>query len=514
MTQRFNRTLNTKRNILFGLFNKAVTMVFPFLIRSIIIQKLGAEYLGLNSLFSSILQVLNLTELGFSNAVVYSMYKPVAENNYSLIGFLLNYYKKIYRLLGMIMFGMGLCILPLLKCLISGSYPNDINLYFVFLVFLTNTSLSYIFFGYKISVFNAYQRNDLISFASSVSLSLMYVGQIIILILFKNYYIYIILMPVFTVIQNFIIALIYKKYFNQIKCQGYIDDYMKQEIRIKISGLIVTKICGVTRNSLDNIFISAFLGLTITAIYGNYYYIMSALIAILIVISDSMLAGVGNSIVVDSKENNYKMFRKINFLYLWIVGWCTISLFCLYQPFMKLWVGSSLMFSYLEVFGFSLYFYVLEMGVIRGLFSDAAALWWENRFRAIAESTANIVLNYLLVKSFGVIGVIMATTISLLLINFGLGSQIIFEKYFKNGQVTSFFKEQAFYFGITAINCCITFYISSKVPDTSIIMFFIKIIICFVVPNIIYLVVYYKTDIYKESIEWIKGKLNFRFVTH
>ena len=124
-----SRTKNTVRNIVTGALSKFVMLIFPFIIRTIIIRKLGSEYLGLSSLFTSILQVLNLAELGFSSAITFSMYKPLADNDKDMVCALLNMFKKIYRIVGVVIILIGLVLLPFLKSLIHGSYPEDINLY-------------------------------------------------------------------------------------------------------------------------------------------------------------------------------------------------------------------------------------------------------------------------------------------------------------------------------------------------------------------------------------------------
>ena len=134
-----SRTRNAIRNVLSGILNKSILLLFPFLIRSILIKTLGAEYLGLSSLFTSILQVLNLAELGFGSAIIFSLYKPISVGDKVTISALLNLYKKIYRIIGILVFFTGLIILPFLKYLINGGYPQDINIYILYILYIYNT---------------------------------------------------------------------------------------------------------------------------------------------------------------------------------------------------------------------------------------------------------------------------------------------------------------------------------------------------------------------------------------
>ena len=500
---KLEKTKNARRNILFGILNKVITMFLPFVVRSVIIYALSAEYLGLNSLFSSILQVLNLTELGFSSAIVYSMYKPIAENDDETICALLNFYRKIYFIIGCVVLSLGLLLLPFLDKLINGDVPDNINIYILYLCYLVNTVLSYMMFAYRSSLLNAHQRTDIISNINTITLGSMYFLQIIVLIATKNYYTYVLMMPAFTILNNLIVAAVSRKYYPQYECKGKLDSTLISGIKKQTAGLMVNKICAVSRNSLDNIFVSTFLGLAATAMYGNYYYIMNAIIAILMVVSNGLLAGVGNSIVTEPPEKNYSDLNKINFVYMWFAGWCTICLICLYQPFMKLWVGEKLMFPNVVAIAFGIYFYALEMGVVRGVYSDAAGLWWENRYRAIVETIANLILNYILVKCFGILGIIVATLISLLVINFGFGSQIVFKYYFKNKKLHEYFIYQMYYAFVTLVLGGATYYIVNSIKTDGVVGLALKFLICCCVPNILYVLAYHKTNEYKIAMPWI-----------
>lgn len=504
---KLDRSKNVFRNMTYGLINKFVTLFLPFLIRTVLIRTIGMEYAGLNSLFSSILQVLNLSELGFSSAVVYSMYKPIAENNESEVCALLSFYRKVYRIIGTVILIVGLIIIPILPNLVADGYPKGINIYILYIIYLINTVISYYLFAYKGAILNAFQRVDIVSNILTVTQGLMNLIQIIVLLIFKNYYVYVIWMPIFTIINNILTSYYSNKLFPQYKCKGRVSEEQINDMKFKVAGLMVNKLCITTRNTFDSVFISAFMGLTVNAIYGNYYYIMNAVVGLISIISNGMLAGVGNSIETETIDKNYKDLKKFNFLYMWLSGWCAICLLCLMQPFMIFWMGSKNVFSIGVVILMCLYFYVLKMGDMRGLYSDATGLWWQNRYRAIIESILNVILNFTLVQVWGIYGIIIATLISLFFVNFLGGSGIVFKYYFKNNKLKEFLLNHLLYFLVTLINACITYLLINAVNYNGILGLIIKGVLCIFIPNIIYFSIYFNNTQCKKYIDWILKSL-------
>lgn len=503
------RTKNAKRNIKMGLVNRVLLIIMPFISRTVIIDKLGAEYLGINSLFTSILQVLNMSELGFSSAVVYSLYKPIAEDDYETIGALLKYYRKIYRIIGLVILCLGLVISPFLGYFISGQIPKGINIYIVFFIYVINTSISYWLYSYKSVIPSALQREDINSFINTITQVSLYILQILVLTLFVNYYVYLLLMPLITVINNLMLAYQVKTKFPKFKEYGVITDRERKGIKEKIYGLLIDKICGVSRNSFDNIFLSMFLGLKATAMYSNYYTVMNGVIMLSMVFLSSIVAGIGNKILTDSVRDNYRDMRRMIFVYMWLASWSSISLLCLYQPFMKIWMGDDFMLSNLCVVLLALYFYILKVGDIRSAYSDALGLWWENRYRAIIETLTNIFLNYLLGKLFGIYGIIIATMISLLVINFGYGSQILFNNYYRDRKkVAQYYRDHLKYFITTVFAGFVTYKLCVFINTGDWMNLILRSAICVSVPNFILLIVYCKFEIFKDAIPWVLNIIN------
>lgn len=503
----FQRSQNAIRNIMGGLLNRLVSLVLPFAERTVFLYTLGASYLGLNSLYISMLQILNLAEFGIGSAIVYSMYQPVAQNNKELVCALLGLYRKIYRLIGCTILVLGIGIIPFLNQVISQDVPNDVDIHLAYLLFLLNTVIGYFAFSYKESILNAFQRTDIISNISSCTKILQCFIQIYILLASDNYYLYLLVMPMVTLINNIITNHIVNKKFPEYICCGIVPKEIKNDIRQKVFGLFITRICGTTRNALDSICISAFIGLLVNAIYSNYLYVIVAVTTVFNAIGGAIIPTIGNSMVQYDSEKNHNDMRQINFIYMFLSGWATICILCLIQPFMYIWAGSNLLFSFDVAILLVMYFYLLRMGDIRAVYSDAAGLWWESRYRAIIESLMNIVLNIVLVNILGVYGVILATLISLFVVNFCWGSKIVFDYYFKNDKIIDFYKAHFRYLVVNTMVAAITYGICNIVSVNMYIDFIYRVLVCATVPFFLYRMILIRLDEFNEAMSWLLGHI-------
>lgn len=508
---KLERSKNAKRNGFWGIISNVVAILLPFAVRTILIKELGADYLGLSSLLSSVLSVLNITELGFGTAIVYSMYKPLAEDDTETICKLLNYYKRIYHTIGTVMLVIGIGILPFLKYFIRGDVPQDINIYLLYMMYLFNAVLSYWLFAYKTSILIIYQRMDIKSKIFIALSVLMYVGQILFLLVTHSYYLYVLTFVIYTICDNIIPAIVIKINYPQYVCKGSITIEQRKDIRTRVTGLMITKIANVTRNAFDSIIVSAFFGLETVAIYNNYYYAINALTRVMQVATTSISAGVGNSVATEPPKKNLSDMKIINFWYMWIAGWFTVCLACLYQPFMRLWVGEKLMFSDGIMLLFAFYFLLLRVGDIQAQYFDAVGLWWHQRWFSVLEAIANIILNFIFGYIFGVGGVVLATILTIFLIHFCGSSKIIFEKYFEIG-FRDYMASQVKHILITIIIYVITrktceLIFIEKIAGGLWLDFIIKVGICAIVPNLLFLVFYFRSSILEDALLWIKARL-------
>lgn len=482
----------------------------PFILRTIFIYTLGAKYLGLNSLFTSILTVLNLAELGVGSALVFSMYRPIAESNVEKICALMNLYKKYYRIIGGVIALVGVALTPFIPKLISGDIPSDINIYTIYLMNLSATVLSYWLFAYKNSLFDAHQRTDVISKVSLVVSTVQYILQAVFLIMIGNYYIYLIITIITQIINNIYIAHRANKTFPEYKAKGVLP---KREVKIinqRVRDLFTSKIGGIVVDSADTIVISAFLGLEVLAIYNNYYYIMATLFGFIGIIFASCTAGIGNSIIVESEEKNYKDLKKLLLVISWLSIFCISCLISGYQPFMKIWVGKGLMLKDFNIIiCLCVYFFVHEINRLLNTYKDASGMWHEDRFRPLVTALTNLALNIALVRYIGLFGILLSTVISTVCVGMPWLFYNLFTVVFKRSAKEMIFLVIKYAF-LALIITGVSFYISNLVKMSGVLELIIKLIISGLVSNILLYIILRSTDEYSYFKETVIGFVNRR----
>ncbi len=507
------RTKNAKRNIMWGFLCKVVSIILSFMTRTVMIYVMGMDYVGLGSLFSSILQVLSFAELGIGGAMVFSMYKPIAENDDDKVCALLNLYRSIYRVIGIIILVAGMLLMPFLDHMVAGDVPVDINLYILFGIYLLNNVLGYFLFAYKSSLFQASQRLDITSKIGMIFQLVSSIAHILVLVLFRNYYMYVVVIPVFTVLNNVLVGYLSYKQFPQYRCRGNISKEERDSIKKKVGGMLFQKMGSIVLQSADTIIISAFLGLRILGIYNGYYYIITTLFGFISIIQSSLVPSIGNSIVTEKIEKNLKDFKKFHFLYMWIVMWCCSCLLCLYQPFIKLWQGSENVLPDIMVLLLTIYFFANKMGDICCIYRESIGLWWEAKFIPFTSSIVNLCLNIALVKIIGLPGIVISTIVSLVFINLPWGSKVLFSKYFKSGkEYWRYLINTARYFILMCVTAGITYLVCSAVLGEGLIALILKGIVCAILPNIILIVINIKNPDFKVAGQFVLRLIPQKFV--
>lgn len=510
---KIERTKNASRNIATGLALKVYRTVAPFIMRTALIYLLGVQYLGLSSLFTSILEVLNLAELGVGSAMVYSMYKPIVDDDVDTICALMNLYKKYYRIIGLVVLVLGIALYPFVPKLIHGAVPSDINVRYLFLFYLATTVLSYWLFAYKNALLQAHQRVDVTNNIGLVFDTVKYILQLIVLFLIPNYYWYVVIILVTQIMVNLYTAYRVDRMYPQYIAKGDLPKQSVKEINQRVKDLFTSKVGAIIVNSSDTIVISAFLGLTALAIYQNYFYILSSIIAIVLVLFQSSMAGIGNSIIVESSEKNYSDFRQFTFIIAWVATFATSCLSVLYQPFMLIWVGEDLMVSMSVVVCLCVYYFVYEFNQLMNVYKDAAGMWHEDRWRPLVTALTNLGLNLLMVRHFGLYGIMLSTVIAMVFVGMPWLLHNLFTVIFPHEYLKNYLGLLAKYTVIGLVVSSVTYVSTTMIRLSPWLDFFVKLAICLVLPNILLFIICFKDKEFIATLRladrMVRGKLPF-----
>jgi len=496
---KIERTKNATRNIIFGTLLKIYQLVVPFWMRTAIIYYMGVQYLGLNSLFSSVLQVLNLAELGVGSAMVFSMYKPIADDDTATVCALMKLYKTYYRIIGIVIAFIGLLLTPMIPKLIKGDFPTGINIYTLYIINLTATVLSYWLFAYKNCILTAHQRNDVVCKVTLVTNTIQYGLQFFVLFFFRDYYLYLIILLLSQVLTNIMTAVAAQKLYPDFEPKGDLPREAVKGINQRICDLFTAKVGSVVINSVDTIIISSFLGLTTLAVYQNYYFIMNSICGFIGIFFSSIIAGVGNSLVTESDEKNYHDFRVISFIICYLLGVCCCCFAGLYQPFMRLWVGQDLMLDYSYVILFCILFYCMELAMVWATMKDAGGLWHSDRLRPFVGSLVNLVLNIILVQFVGLYGIILSTVLSCVFVSMPWLVHNLF-KYLYKGQIGQYLRDIVCYIVVALISTVCAILLCNLIHVESFLGLIVKGGVCVTTAIVIQSIAFFRKKEFKDSI--------------
>ncbi len=504
-----NRTKRAVINTAVGFCCRLACAFAPFMLRSVLISKLGIEYLGLSNLFASILTMLSLSELGFSSAVVFALYKPVAEKNSEKIAQLMTFYKKVYRYVGFFIFFIGLILLPNIEYFIKSDYPASVNIHYVFFVYLINASLSYWLFAYKNALLVANMRSDIESFINTgCQLSLMLL-QIILLTIYANYYLFVIVIPVLTIVNNMIRSYLVDRLYPDCKASSELPKNEVKDILGRVYAVFWHRIAGVVFSSADTVVISSLLGLAVLGKYANYWYIHTSVYVSIAIIFNSSLAVVGNSLVCRSKEENYETFLEMFFINSWLTGFCSCCFLLLYQPFIYVWLGKQALLDETIPILLAVFFYVHSIRRVCQSFKDAAGLWQEDFWKPIVSSLVNIVLNIFLVKRIGLPGVLLSSIFAVIVIETPWECTVLFRYYFNKSK--RFYWTNYIQYVLVSLLLNIAIYRVSidYLPEYTLKSIVLRLILVCTLFNVGYGLIFFRSQYFKKAIA--RFKLNKLF---
>lgn len=493
-----------------SMFIYILRLLIQFVARSFFIHYLGAEYLGLNGLFSNILSFLSLAELGIGTSIVFSLYKPLAEQDEKHIVSLMRLYKNAYELIGVAIGVIGLAIIPLLSFIIKDSNNISMNsIYLYYVLFLTNSVVSY-FFTYKRSLIIADQKNYLVSLNDVLFLFISNLIQILCLYLFKNFAIFLIIQILFTLIGNISISIITDRKYSFLKevKPEQIEADLKQEIKKNVIGNMASKLGGVIVMGTDNILISGFVGLTSVGIYSNYSLIIVSVQNLCKQITNSITASLGNFAVSGNKERANQLYDNHLFINHTLIYFFSVMMFSLINPFISLWVGEKYILSMTTVVLIMINFIIQVYRNTNIIFIESFGLYWQQRYKPIIEAGMNLFVSLILLLTFrmGINSVLIGTIISSIGFVFWFEIHVV-THYALQASMRSKIVKYLKYFSQLTISVFIVYTLNIYLLmnfETNLCSLILKGLIIFLVSLTIYIVMYFKTNEFKFVINVTK----------
>lgn len=506
------RTYYSIKNAIIGILNQSISLLLSFIVRTVFVIKLGEASLGLNGLFSNVLSMLSLAELGIGSAIIFSMYKPLAQKDEKKIKALMNLYSKVYSYIGLIVLLIGFLILPFLDVIMKNK-PNIPGMEIIYLLFLINSGTTY-FFAYKRSIIIADQKNYIVTTINCIFSIILSIIQIIVLNTTESFILFLLVKLISDFMQNIYITKVANKLYPFLKekpqDESKLDKADKEEISKNVKAMIMHKLGGASILGSDNIIISAFVGVVWVGLYSNYTLIIGALDNLISQVFGSITASVGNLNVMESDDKKLEAYMNISFSSFWIHGFCAIALLNLFNIFIECWIGEKYALNWDVVLIIAVNYYLLN-GIrnVTLTFISAMGLFWFTRYNAFLAAIINIVASIILAGYLGIKGVLIGTTISL------ISTCIWFEPYmlFKHGfhkSVLIYFKKYLQYSFSVIISAFITTLICLFFNKISWVTLIERGIVCIIIPNVIFYIWFRKTSELKYLLSIIKKILGFK----
>ncbi len=416
-----SRMKKSAKNMASGVAYRLLTTVTAFVVRTVFIRCLNNDYLSVNGLYSSILSMLSLAELGFGTAMVYSMYKPLAEKDYGKLAQIMRLYKRVYSIVGLAVLVIGLCLVPFLDILIKNK-PDLPHLTFYYILFLGDSVISYWFFAYRNSILQADQKAYVISNYNSVFNFLKSALQIVLMLVFRNFTIYLLTQIGCTILQNVALAVWVRKEYPIFRRQNREELPKEEKKRIfrDVKALMLQKISFRVLNTSDSLIISAFVGVGWVGLLSNYILVEEAVVAVLTQTTSAITASLGNYFAKEDRESGYRLFQRMEFMNFWLYGFSAIAFAVLLNPLVELWLGrlgSEYVLSQTIVIAIVLRFFVEGYMNMMSTFRSTLGLFTQGQYFPLLVAALNILFSIGLSFPFGAAGVIFATPLARCCVN-------------------------------------------------------------------------------------------------
>ncbi|WP_147533179.1 lipopolysaccharide biosynthesis protein [Bacillus marasmi] len=485
------RSINSIKNIAVSILLQLVIILLGFMSRKVFLDSLGTEYLGVNGVLTNIIAILSLVEAGISGSLTYNLYKPLAENNREKIIALVQLYKQVYRVLAFIIFVVSLAIYPILDHLLKGSESVSFLKLAFFIFVLKN--IVYYFYEHKVAIFVADQKEYILTRIYTIFHVIATLAKMLILILTKDFILFLIIELITNTLQCFInnrvVAKRYPYLFTKKRYQ--LEKQEKAGLITQIKALFLHKVGTYFIYGTDNMIISYFLGVGTVGLYANYLMLIGQVGALFTPILGGMTASVANVITIEGKDKQYSVFNMVYLINFWLYSIGIIFLYNLLEPFINWWLGDGYLLDHLTFIILLVNFYLTGMRACITTFKEGGGIFVLDKYTPIIEAGLNVGISMILVHYLGLAGIFLGTTISLLAV-FWYPPRLVFKNIFGQ-KVSTYFWKYGFYSLLAVVTCVVTtLLIDHLFSGNSLLILVGKGLVCLFVPNLVYLLVFFK----------------------
>lgn len=491
MSNNKSRIANSSRNMSYAMLSQIVTIVLNLVSRAVFVKVLATEYMGLSGLFTNVLGLLALAELGFGSAITYSLYKPIKEDNHEKIKSLMRLFKMVYWGIGSLIFFIGIGLTPFIDSFIK-ERPDIPYLELIFILFVVQSASTY-FFSYKTSFLTASQNDYILQKYKIGFVTIQNILQIGYLLLFQEYFGFLIIGIVLPFLNNAYASYRIDRKFPYLKEPA--SPLTKEDlepIKKNVIALFFYKIAQKLSATIDTLLVSKFMGLIDVAIYYNYHFLLAYSDIFFIQILGTITPSLGNLLVSNDKENKVRVFKTLQFIYYWLGTYIGVGFIVLFNTFMKLWLGPEYLFPQSIVIALAVSATVTNFQRPCSMVRDAAGLFWYGKFRPIASAVINVVASIVLVQLVGTIGVVIGTIISKLATYTWYDPYIVY-KHALDDSLSNYFWRYIKASGIFAGLALISDYLFKVTQLTGVLGFVVGFVIVTFVVNGFYILLYFKT---------------------
>lgn len=491
-----SRVENSIKNMFYGVGGRVLILVLNFVLRTIIIRKIGIGYLGIDGTLADTVSLLSLADLGFNTAVVYSFYEPLATGDWKTLAALIGFYKKIYRGIALGIASLGLMLLPFLRFVVKLKQPVP-HLEVYYLLILADTVFSYLFV-YKASILTADQKDYVRARISLVFSVIKIIVQCLGLLFFESYMLFLVFGLLSTIGSNYYMAKKATQDYPYIEEKVVLSKEKKGDIIQNIKSVFLYKISHAILNGTDNALISVLVGTVYVGFYSNYFLISRSIGMILLIVYNSTTASIGNMVVMEDEAMRYQIFRKMQVFNACLCGIVIPCYLNLIDDTVFLWLGKGFEIGRLSLLGIGLNFYINCLLFPIVSFREAVGLYRKTRYVLLGTAILNLILSVLLSIPLGMAGILLATPIARILTYVWYEPILLFRQYFSKN-TKKYFVDVIQNTLLVGLNCFLCYEGTKFIKVESIVSWVGKGVICGLVSLGIIIVVYGKT----EEFRWI-----------